>query len=230
MAGRLIVIDGLDGSGKATQTDLLVKFLVQHLTDTQSNYKVETITFPDYNSMSSAAVKMYLNGDLGKDPSDVNAYAASSFYAVDRYISFKTKWEQQYRENTIFVADRYTTSNAIHQMAKLSDEDEKQQFQAWLDDFEYNKLGLPKPDLVIYLDMTPQVSQKLISDRYADDDQKDIHEANLQYLIACRKNALYCATEQNWKVIACDDGAKAYPIEEIHQKIRKIITEDFYKK
>lgn len=218
MGGKLIVIDGLDGSGKATQTKFLVQYLQSKLQE-----KVKTITFPDYESNSSALVKMYLGGEFGSDPNSVNPYAASSFYAVDRYASFKTKWEKDFLNGSVFVADRYTTSNAIHQMAKLP-QGEKETFLNWLSDFEYKKLGLPQPACVLYLDMNPEVSQKLMSSRYQQDEsKKDIHEANLKYLKTCRESALVCASLQNWQVVKCDDGENPLSVEEIHQKVCKII-------
>lgn len=222
---NLIVIDGLDGSGKATQT----KLLVDHLKKKYTGMDFRTLTFPDYESDSSAAVRMYLSGELGRDPSDVNAYAASSFYAIDRYISYKTKWEKYVKYNSIFIADRYTTSNAIHQLAKIEGRQEKVSFLTWLEDYEYHKLGIPTPGLVLYLDMDPYVSQQLMNERYRGQEQKkDIHEANLAYLNTSRENALFCAQIQNWEVISCSDEKRPFAIEEIHKQIVQVV-ENFLK-
>ena len=146
MNGKLIVIEGLDGSGKATQARALAEAL-------QAQGKnVMQITFPDYASDSSALVRMYLGGQFGSHPDDVNAYAASAFYSVDRFASYKMKWGEFYREGGIVIADRYTTSNAVHQCSKLPPE-QWQEFLDWLFDFEYNKIGIPAPDRVIYLEV-----------------------------------------------------------------------------
>lgn len=215
--GKLIVIEGLDGSGKATQADLLYKYL------SEQGIKTKKVSFPDYESNSSALVKMYLAGDFGQAANSVNPYAASSFYAVDRYASFKCKWEQLYREDYIIVADRYTTSNGVHQCSKL-DSSRWQCFLDWLYDFEYTKIGIPKPDTVVYLDMSPSVSQKLLSLRYlGDESKKDIHEKDAEYLTASRKAAQFCIEHDNWKKINCDDGENPLSITEIAQKVQGII-------
>lgn len=211
--GKLIVIEGLDGSGKATQANLLSEKLAS------CGYPVKKVTFPDYQSDSSAPVRMYLSGKLSDKPEGVNAYAASSFYAVDRYISFKTGWEKFYSEGGVVVADRYTTSNGVHQCSKLPQE-EWNGYMDWLYDFEYAKIGIPKPDLVIYLDMSPEVSQKLMSKRYlGDESKKDIHEKDKQYLEKSRNAAYFCIGHDNWTKIKCDDGTNPLTIEEIAQKI-----------
>lgn len=211
--GKLIVIDGLDGSGKSTQADIISSLLISR------GLKVKSISFPDYSHPSSALVKMYLNGDFSKNAADVNAYAASSFYAVDRYSSFKLFWEKEYNDGFIIIASRYTTSNAIHQMEKLP-QDKWDEFLFWLDDYEYNKLLLPKPDMTIFLDMPIEVSQKLMTGRYnGDESKKDIHESNIDYLISCRKSALYAADKQNWKVIECSREEHPLPINAITDMI-----------
>ena len=168
--GKLIVIEGLDGSGKATQA----KLLAQHLAS--QGLPVREVAFPDYASDSSALIKMYLAGQFGSKPDDVNAYAASSFFAVDRYASYKTDWGRFYEEGGVVIADRYTTSNAVHQCSKLPPE-QWEEFLHWLFDYEFHLLGLPAPDSVIYLQVDPAVSQRLMTARYhGDESKKDVHE------------------------------------------------------
>ena len=162
---------------------------------------------------------MYLGGDLGGSPHAVNAYAASSFYAVDRYASYKSFWEADYAADVPIVAARYTTSNAIHQMTKL-DPAEWDGFLAWLEDYEYNKLGLPRPDQVVFLDMPLEVSQRLLSGRYeGDESKKDIHERDQSYLSKCRQAALYAAKKCGWQVIACSADGEPLPLETIHTQL-----------
>lgn len=217
--GRLIVVEGLDGSGKATQARLLADRL------RKAGKNVIQVSFPDYNSDSSALVKMYLAGIFGTHPGDVNAYAASAFYAVDRFASYKTGWQEEYAAGRIIIADRYTTSNGVHQCSKLGPE-QWEDFLRWLYDFEYDKMGIPAPDRVIYLDMSPRVSQKLLSTRYhGDESKKDIHEKDLEYLAASRRAAAFCAQAGGWKVIKCDDGAQPYEPEKISKQIMEYITE-----
>lgn len=213
MAGNLIVIEGLDGSGKATQTKKLYDYL------SENNKPVLQVTFPDYKSPSSSLVKMYLDGEMGDDPNDVNAYAASSFYAVDRVASYLQNWKKDYENGTTILCDRYATSNIIYQMTKFSME-KWNSFIDWQYDFEYNKLGLPAPDKVIYLDVEPEVSQKLMLKRYnGDESKKDIHEKNLEFLVTCRKSALYAAKKLNWTVISCTKNGDMRLVEEIFKEI-----------
>ena len=217
MSGKLIVIEGLDGSGKATQSNLLYEALLAE------GKPVRKVSFPDYESNSSALVKMYLAGEFGKDPSAVNAYAASTFFAVDRYASYKKDWGSFYEQGGIIIADRYTTSNAIHQCSKLP-EAQWDSFLTWLFDFEFNKLGLPSPDAVIYLDMDVAVSQKLIEERCKDKNiKKDIHEADVEYLKKCREAAHYCADKLGWKIMKCNMGETPLPIEEIATDIFELV-------
>ena len=217
---KLIIIEGLDGSGKSTQVKLLENFFKEQ------SVKYKKIKLPDYDSPSSTLVKMYLGGEFGKSASDVNAYAAGAFYAVDRFASFKLNWEKDYENGTVILADRYATSNSIYQMEKIS----KEQWDAYLEwsaDFEYEKIGIPKPDSVIYLDMPVEISQKLMSQRYGGDEgKKDVHEVNVEFLKKCREAALYAADKQGWKVIPCSDGENPLPIEKIHSEIVKIVKED----
>ncbi len=218
MDGKLIVIEGLDGSGKATQARLLCDRLECR------GLKVKKVSFPDYQSDSSALVKMYLSGVFGSKPEDVNAYAASSFYAVDRYASYKTGWERFYRDGGIIVADRYTTSNAIHQCSKLLRE-QWDGYLEWLFHFEYQLLGIPAPDMVLYLNVDTQVSQALMTGRYhGDEKKKDIHEGNLAYLEQSRKAAEYCAKKLGWQEINCCINGRMRGTDEILEEIVRQIT------
>ena len=217
MPGKLIVIDGLDGSGKATQAQLLEEYL------RGKGYPVKKISFPDYDEPSSALVKLYLSGQVGT-LEEVNVYAASGFYASDRYISYKRLWEREYRDGTHIVADRYTTSNIIHQMCRLPDE-EWTGYIAWLQDYEYVRMGLPKPDLVLYLDMQPETAKKLIEKRYhGDESAKDIHEKNFAYLLQCRRAALFASDYLGWRRISCCEEGNPLPIAEIAQRIQDEIN------
>ncbi len=214
--GRLIVLEGLDGSGKSTQLSLLPDGLKK------SGIECKTVSFPDYQSSSSALVKMYLNGDFGKKPDDVNAYAASAFYTVDRFASYKSDWEDYYNNGGTVIAGRYTTSNAVHQTSKLP-ENEWTGFLDWLYDFEYNKISIPKPDKVIFLDMPVEVSQKLLSKRYCGDNaKKDIHESDVSYLSKCRKAALFTAEYSGWDIVPCAENGEARSIEDIASDVLKI--------
>lgn len=211
--GKLIVIEGLDGCGKSTQLELLPQNLKKCGIDSRS------VSFPDYNSNSSALVKMYLAGEFGKKPDDVNAYSASLFYAVDRYASYKTNWGEYYNNNGVIVSGRYTTSNAVHQTSKM-DKSQWVDFLDWLYDLEYNKVGIPKPDKVIFLDMPIDVSQKLLSSRYqGDENKKDIHESDTAYLDKCRKAAMFTAEYSGWTIIPCAHNGEARSIEDISKDI-----------
>lgn len=219
MAGKLIVVEGLDGSGKATQTQKLYEYLIG------LNQQALKITFPDYDSPASSLVKMYLNGELGDKPSDVNAYAASSFYAVDRVASYLKSWKKGYESGKTILCDRYATSNIIYQMSKMP-QNQWDSFMDWQYDFEYDKLGLPAPDRVIYLDVEPEVSQKLMLKRYnGDESKKDLHEKNVDFLLSCRKSALYAADKLNWKVISCCENGEMKTIENIFQEILSSLKE-----
>ncbi|MBQ7070709.1 MAG: deoxynucleoside kinase [Ruminococcus sp.] len=215
MPGKIAVLEGLDGSGKSTQFEMLDRYL------TDKGIKHKSISFPDYDNESSALVKLYLSGKIGSSPSDVNAYAASSFYAVDRYVSYRQFWEKDYKDGAFISAARYVTSNCIYQMTKLPEEKWEEYIQ-WLEDYEYRKLGLPRPDQVIFLDMPIEISQKLMSGRYnGDEAKKDIHEADVSYLHACRKAALFTAERCGWKLISCSDGDAPRPIDDIFTDIIK---------
>ena len=217
--GKLIVLEGLDGSGKGTQAKLLAK----HLTVT--DHLVREITFPDYDSDSSALVKMYLAGQFGDKPDDVNAYAASSFYAVDRYAGYKQDWGGYYEGGGLMVADRYTTSNAVHQASKLP-EGEREEFFRWLADFEYGRLGLPQPDLVLWMDMPLELSVANLRRREADTHtQADIHEVDTGYLSTCRQAAAQAARAYGWRRVDCAPGGMARSVEDIHREVMELLDE-----
>ncbi|MDR1254092.1 MAG: deoxynucleoside kinase [Oscillospiraceae bacterium] len=218
MYGKLIVIEGLDGSGKATQTALLAKS-IENLKE-----KVFSISFPDYNEPSSDFVKIYLNSELGNDPEAVNAFAASSFYAIDRYVSFVKFWKNKYESGYTIIADRYTTSNSIYQLAKFP-KTLWDNYLLWLEDYEYDKLKLPRPHLVIYLDVPVEVSQKLMLKRYNGIPEKmDLHEKNVNFLNSCRVAALYTAKKMGWFIInCCDENNQIISAQEIHSTILKIL-------
>ena len=219
MTGKLIVIEGLDGSGKATQAKRLAAALQQQ------GQPVREISFPNYESDSSALVKMYLSGAFGNKPGDVNAYAASSFYAVDRYASMKQDWGKFYKDGGILIADRYTTSNAVHQCCKLPHED-WDLYLDWLFGFEYQKLGLPTPAMVIYLRLEIEASQRLMSERYhGDEKKKDIHESNMDYLRRAHEAADYCARRLGWRVVECTADGAMRGIDEISAEIMALLHE-----
>lgn len=219
MNGKLIVIEGLDGSGKATQAKLLAQAL------REKGRVVKQITFPNYASDSSALVKMYLGGEFGSRPDDVNAYAASAFYSVDRFASYKTEWGDFYRQGGVVVADRYTTSNAVHQCSKLPPS-EWNGFLDWLFDFEYRKIGIPAPDRVVYLQVDPGVSQALMTGRYKGDEaKKDIHEKDLEYLVRSQKAAAYCAVRLGWAGVDCCENSAMRPMQTIHADVLRAAEE-----
>ena len=212
--GKFIAIDGLDGSGKGTQSEKLVEYLKS------TGKKVRVLSFPMYENESSAFVKMYLEGRLGDKPSDTNAYTASMFFACDRYISYKTDWINDINDpDTIVVANRYTTANAVHQLSKLP-ENEWESFLSWLWDFEFGKLGLPEPDKVIYLELPPRLSLSLVRSRSATTGQKmDIHEKDTEYMAKCYEAALYSCRKLGWEQIQCYEGDTIRTREDIFDEI-----------
>ncbi|HWR08547.1 thymidylate kinase [Sporomusa sp.] len=214
MRGKLIVIEGTDGSGKATQAGKLVDCL------SAEGIVVRKVDYPNYQSQSSALVKMYLNGEFGNRPEDLNAYAASAFYAVDRIASYKKEWEKFYLSGGVVIADRYTTSNMIHQAVKITDENERKDYLDWLWDFEFAKCGLPVPDAVFFLAMPPEVSQQLMRGRESKaGGSKDIHEQDSNYLTHCYKNACDIAERFAWHKIDCVQEGTVKSIEKIHKEI-----------
>ena len=216
--GHLAVIEGLDGSGKATQATHLAAYL-QELGQT-----VRHVAFPNYDHESSALVRLYLSGSLGS-PDEVNAYAASSFYAADRYISFTSQWKKDYDAGHTIIADRYTTSNAVHQASKLPPE-ERGSFLDWLFDLEYCRLGLPRPDLVLYLDLPTELSEQMLRQRERSPGVRaDIHEQDDAYLRGCRESARQIARELNWTVVDCARAGRIRPAEEIHEELWNRVAE-----
>ena len=211
--GKLIVIEGTDGSGKSTQFRLLTEAV------TNAGYEFQKLVFPQYQEESSALIRMYLGGQFGDKPSDVNAYAASAFYAVDRYASYKKVWGEWYEQGGLVLSDRYTTSNAVHQASKEPEENQAE-FLRWLYEFEYDKLGLPRPDLTIYLDVPTEYTEKLMRSREAaTGTQADIHEQDLTYLATCRKMGRSAAEYYGWTVIHCVRDGEMRSIEDIHKEI-----------
>ena len=213
--GRLIVFEGTDGSGKATQSALLCQELEKR------GIAFRKLEFPRYQEESSALIRLYLGGAFGSHPDDVNAYAASTFYAVDRYASYKQDWGEYYRQGGLLIADRYTTSNAVHQCSKLPQE-QWEEYLHWLFDYEFRLLGLPAPDRVIYLQVDPAVSQRLMTQRYhGDESKKDVHEKDVEYLARSRRAAEFCAAHLGWQTVPCTCGDGMRSIEEIGQEVRR---------
>lgn len=211
--GKLIVFEGTDGSGKSTQFSLLTKRLEREGTD------FRTIVFPQYSEPSSALIRMYLGGEFGKSPSDINAYAASTFFAVDRYASYHKVWGEYYRQGGLVISDRYTTSNAVHQASK-EPEDKRPAFFQWLSDLEFVHMELPRPDLVIYLDVPTKLTERLLREREAETNtHADIHEQNFEYLCRCRETGLQAAEFYRWTVLHCEKDGAMRSIEEIHEEI-----------
>lgn len=219
--GFLITVEAPDASGKATQTKMLLDRL------TAEGYKTYKFAFPNYGSDACRPVEMYLDGVLGKKPEDTNAYSASVLFAVDRFFSYRTEWKKLLdEENTVIVLDRYTTSNAVHQIVKL-DEGEWDGFLCWLYDFEFVKMALPVPDITIALDVPPEVS-KVLMDRRAKEDENhktDIHEADTEYLKKCYEASKYASEKWNWKRIECTANGEMLSREEIHDKIYNAVKE-----
>lgn len=220
MPGKLIVFEGTDGSGKSTQFARLCQRMEEE------GRPFQRLIFPQYDKPSSALLRMYLGGEFGSHPEDVNAYAASTFYAVDRYASWKQAWGEAYRRGGLILADRYTTSNAVHQASKVPEE-ERAAFFEWLADFEYNKLGLPRPDLVLYLDMpTEKAVENLRRRESATHTKGDIHEVDTAYLAQCRGTALQAAEHYGWRRLVCVDGeGNLRTVDDLHEEIWNILTE-----
>lgn len=220
MNGKLIIIEsGSDASGKATQTKKLYERLLK------DGYNIKRVEYPNYQSESSALVKMYLRGDFGDKPSDVDPYVSSTFFAADRYASYKTEWEEFYCNGDIILADRYTTSNMVHQASKM-DKENRDKYLDWLTDYEFNMYKIPKPDCVIFLDVPIEFSQKLMENRknkFTGEDKKDIHESDIKYLEDSYNNSLYIADKYNWKKINCVENNQLRSIDSIHEEIYQVV-------
>jgi len=218
--GKLIVLEGIDGSGKSTQ----FKMLCSKLEETGTEFK--RIVFPQYSEPSSALIKMYLGGEFGASPDDVNAYAASTFYAVDRFASYTKTWKSYYAKGGVLLSDRYTTSNAIHQASKVS-EGERKAFFDWLYDFEFGLMGLPEPDAVIYMDVPLETAVRQMRKREAETHTKgDIHETDNSYLSKCCECGIQAAEHYGWKKIRCTTDGIMRPAEEISNEIFRYIMQE----
>ena len=225
MAGTLIILEGSDGSGKATQAELLQQRLEADGED------VLSISFPDYESPSSSLVKMYLAGDFGKDADSVNPYAASTFFAVDRFASYQTKWKSFLDAGGIVLADRYTTSNMPYQMIKFDTAEEKARFLDWLNDFEFKKMELPQPDMVLFLEVPLDVSKKLMEQREGKTGGQtgDIHEKDFEFMEKCHQAYDELAAKYNWPRISCAKGTSMRTVEDIHKDVYEKVR-DFLNK
>ena len=218
---KLVVVEGVDSCGKETQTNLLYNRLCGQ------KLKVEKIGFPNYESDTSALVKMYLNGEFGSHADDVNPYVASTFFAADRAGSMLGMWKERLCRADVVIADRYVTSNMIHQASKITDLNEKSRFIDWLYDFEYNKLDLPKPDVVVFLDMPFENSIELMKNRPNKIDssaKKDIHESDLEYMKKSYDNAVYIANKYSWHTVSCVKDSALISIEDISDEIFGIVN------
>lgn len=219
--GKLIAIDGVDASGKQTHTELLADYLVS------KGYKVRRLSFPMYDSPSSTLVKMYLSGELGKNADDVDAYCASTLFAADRFATYRSDWKADYDDaDTIIIADRYVSSNMIHQASKIDDSAEKDKFLEWLFDFEFTLYKLPQPDITIFLDMPPEYGRILMQNRdnkFSGEKELDIHESDFSYLEKSYENAKYVANKFGWQHILCVKDNKIRSIEDIQAEIIKLI-------
>ena len=208
----LIVLEGSDGSGKATQTTRLYERL-QNL-----GVDVIRVSFPNYESESSALIKMYLRGDFGATAEEVNPYAAATFYAVDRFASFQS-WKDFYAGDGVILADRYVGSNMAHQSAKIRRKADREKFLNWLDSFEYKRLKLPRPDLTIFLDMPPKIAAMLRRER----GREDIHESDAVYMLKSYNAYKEIAEKFHWHIINCASGNFAKSAIDIHEEIFSLV-------
>ena len=214
--GKLFVIEGTDASGKQTQLSKLKERL------DKEGIEYKSVSFPNYDSESSSLVKIYLNGELSEDPKEISPYIASTFYAADRYITFKKEYEEYYKNGGIILADRYTTSNMVHQAGKIKDDKEREKFLNWLWDFEFNLYGLPVPTEVFFLNMPTEYAIKLMENRknkITKEEKKDIHERSPEHLKDAYEEACKLSKKYNWKEIKCVKDGKIRSIEDIHEEI-----------
>ena len=222
--GKLIALDGVDASGKQTHTELLTEYLQKQ------GKKVRRLSFPAYDNPSSTLVKMYLSGELGKNAEDVDAYSASTLFAADRFVTYRSDWIEDYKnKDVILIADRYVSSNMIHQAGKIEDTAEKDRFLEWLDNFEYEIYKLPRPDVTLFLDMPPKYGRKLMMNRdnkFTGEKALDIHESDSSYLEKSYNNAKYVAEKFAWKHISCVKNDDIRSIDDIQEEIRKILKSE----
>lgn len=214
--GKLFVIDGTDGSGKQTQLGELKNRLDKEKID----YRV--VSFPNYDSKTSTLVKMYLSGEFGTNSKEISPYIASTFYAADRYATYQTELKEYYENDGLILADRYTTSNMIHQAGKIKDKEERDKFLKWLWDFEFNLYKLPIPTEVFFLNMPVEKSLELIANRdnkFTHNSKKDIHESDKNHLIDAYYAACDVAKDYNWYEVKCVKNDKIRTIEDIHEEI-----------
>lgn len=220
--GKLIAVDGVDASGKQTHTQLLAEYLEG------LGRKVRRLSFPAYDNPSSTLVKMYLSGELGKNAEDVDAYCASTLFAADRFVTYRTNWQKDYNNpEVILIADRYVSSNMIHQAGKIDDIEEKNKFLDWLDEFEFGIYKLPRPDVTLFLDMPPEYGRRLMKDRgnkFTGEKALDIHERDCSYLEKSYENAKYVAQKFGWKHVSCVNEGNIRSIDEIQSEIKKILN------
>lgn len=213
MSGKLVVFEGIDGSGKSTQFKMICDRLSAEKVDFQR------IVFPRYDKASSALIKMYLGGEFGTDPGEVNAYAASSFYAVDRYASFVQDWRGHYDNGALIMTDRYTSSNALHQGAKLKT-NERRDFFRWLDEYEFDLIGLPRPDLTFYMNIEVSLASQRVNERSTQTDTPaDIHEQDMEYLKSCAQSGMMAAGQYGWYVVDCQRDGKPRAADDIHNEV-----------
>ncbi len=223
--GKLIVIEGTDSSGKETQTKKLYEKLFE------KGVNVKKITFPNYESPACAPVKMYLAGEFGTTALSINPYPASTMYAIDRYASYKKEWERFYLENGVVITDRYTQSNMIHQASKIIDKKEKEEYMKWLVDLEFNKMEIPKPDMVIFINMPFEFAQELMKNRenkITGEMKKDIHEKDVEYMKKSYLNACEIAKTEGWIEISCVKNGKLRTIEEISEDIFNVVESEIF--
>lgn len=217
--GYIIVIEGTDGSGKQTQSVKLYERLKAE------GHNVMRQSFPNYESNSSAPVKMYLGGELCSQASELDAYQTSSLFAVDRLCTYMKELKSHYEAGDVVILDRYTQSNMLHQAGKIKDVAERDKFLDWLDNFEFNELKLPRADKVIFLDVPPEVSIKLARERgeLKAGTKQDIHEKDSNHLIDAYNSGKYVANKYKWTVVDCVQDGNLKSIEQIHNEIMKHI-------
>lgn len=216
---KIFVIEGTDGSGKQTQTQLIYDRLIKEKKD------VQKFSFPNYDNLSSGPVREYLNGNISKNANDISAKAASLFFAVDRYITYKENIEKYYNDNkSIILFDRYTTSNMLHQGGKIlkatNSYDKLEEYVSWLKSIEYDDLMLPIPTQVFFLHMNVDFTIKLMNERCIKQNVvKDIHETDSTHLEMAERSGLYIAKKYNWNIIECVKDNTLRSINDIHAEI-----------